>query len=196
MEKAATGAHSYGNWVVNKEATTTEAGSKSKTCSVCGDVVTEEIPMVETTLPVVNVTNPANNKAVNAEIAEAESSGYTLTIACEDTTKTYVYLVKYTDADNNVSEKIVSTSGSYSDGTFTISENAVSVTVKSALLGDADLNGMITADDATNILRTLVGLETQSELQNIASNVNTDGIMTADDATKILRVLVGLEPGF
>ena len=36
--------HEYGDWVVTKEATCTEAGSRSKTCDGCGDVVTEELP--------------------------------------------------------------------------------------------------------------------------------------------------------
>ena len=36
-------AHSYGNWVIDKEATCTESGSRHKTCSLCGDVVTETI---------------------------------------------------------------------------------------------------------------------------------------------------------
>ena len=36
--------HKYGDWKVTKEATCTEAGSRTKECSVCHDVVTEAIP--------------------------------------------------------------------------------------------------------------------------------------------------------
>ena len=36
--------HKYGDWKVTTEATCEEAGSRTKTCSVCGDVVTEAIP--------------------------------------------------------------------------------------------------------------------------------------------------------
>ena len=42
IEKAA---HTYGDWKVTKEATATEEGSKEKTCSVCGDTITEKIPV-------------------------------------------------------------------------------------------------------------------------------------------------------
>ncbi len=35
--------HTYGEWIVEKEATCTEMGSRYKECSVCGDTVTEEI---------------------------------------------------------------------------------------------------------------------------------------------------------
>ena len=38
--------HSYGEWIVTKEPTTTETGVQEKECSVCGDKVTEEIPML------------------------------------------------------------------------------------------------------------------------------------------------------
>ena len=36
--------HVYGEWTVTKEATCTEAGSREKTCTSCGEKVTEEIP--------------------------------------------------------------------------------------------------------------------------------------------------------
>ena len=36
--------HSYGNWVVTKEATCTEDGSRERVCSGCGNVETEVIP--------------------------------------------------------------------------------------------------------------------------------------------------------
>ena len=37
--------HEYGDWVVDKEATTSEEGLQTKTCSRCGDVVSEPIPV-------------------------------------------------------------------------------------------------------------------------------------------------------
>lgn len=47
--KIETAAHTYGDWTVTKESTTTEKGSKEKTCSVCGHKVTEELPLAEAT---------------------------------------------------------------------------------------------------------------------------------------------------
>ena len=37
--------HEYGDWVVDKEATTSEEGLQTKTCSRCGDAVSEPIPV-------------------------------------------------------------------------------------------------------------------------------------------------------
>lgn len=41
------GTHTYGDWIVTKESTITEKGSKEKTCSVCGYKVTEDLPLAE-----------------------------------------------------------------------------------------------------------------------------------------------------
>lgn len=43
-EKANLAAHEFGQWVVTKEATASEQGSREKVCQVCGYTVTETIP--------------------------------------------------------------------------------------------------------------------------------------------------------
>ena len=43
--------HKYGDWETVKEATTKEEGEQKKTCKVCGDTVTEAIPMLEKSSP-------------------------------------------------------------------------------------------------------------------------------------------------
>ena len=45
QEVIAAEGHDYGDWVVEKDATFTEAGTKVKECTNCGDKVTEEIPV-------------------------------------------------------------------------------------------------------------------------------------------------------
>ena len=50
---AVQGGHSYGDWIIDKEATTTEEGSKHKECSACGDTVTESIEKVPITSQIV-----------------------------------------------------------------------------------------------------------------------------------------------
>ena len=42
----ATGEHTYGEWKVVKEATKTAKGEKQRTCSLCGHVDSEEIPIL------------------------------------------------------------------------------------------------------------------------------------------------------
>ena len=49
--KTEEGAHTFGEWTVVKESTTTVKGSKEKTCSVCGYKVTEDLPLAENTDP-------------------------------------------------------------------------------------------------------------------------------------------------
>ena len=55
IEKAA---HTYGEWTVTKESTTTDQGSKEKTCSVCKYKITEKLPLVETTSPQTGNNSP------------------------------------------------------------------------------------------------------------------------------------------
>ena len=43
--------HDYGDWVITKEATETEAGERQKTCTRCGDIITEEIPATGPIVP-------------------------------------------------------------------------------------------------------------------------------------------------
>ena len=47
QEEIAVKDHNYSDWTVEKEATKKEQGLRSKTCTVCGDKVTEDIPMLE-----------------------------------------------------------------------------------------------------------------------------------------------------
>ena len=48
-DKADMAAHSFGEWTVTKEASTTEPGSKTRSCSVCGFEETLEIPVLSHT---------------------------------------------------------------------------------------------------------------------------------------------------
>ncbi|MBQ5771929.1 MAG: hypothetical protein IIW07_00325, partial [Clostridia bacterium] len=39
--------HAYGEWKTVKESTLTEKGQREKTCSACGDKVTQELPVLD-----------------------------------------------------------------------------------------------------------------------------------------------------
>jgi hypothetical protein len=46
QEEVAKEDHTYGDWAVEKEATKKEQGLKAKTCTVCGDKITEAMPVL------------------------------------------------------------------------------------------------------------------------------------------------------
>ena len=46
-EKSDEEEHTFGEWVIDKEATTTEEGSKHRTCSICDYEETETIPVID-----------------------------------------------------------------------------------------------------------------------------------------------------
>ena len=60
------------------------------------------------------------------------------------------------------------------------------------LLGDTDLNGTVTANDALLALRGSMGLVTLSETQVKVSDVDFNGSVSGNDALKILRYTLGL----
>ena len=71
--------HSYGDWNVTAAPTYTATGSQSKTCSLCGDVVTEEIPVLESPVTYWNITLK-DNIGVNFVMALAETDVVAVTV--------------------------------------------------------------------------------------------------------------------
>lgn len=63
-----------------------------------------------------------------------------------------------------------------------------------ALLGDADRDGAITAEDARMTLRFAVALETPTANEEKICDTDGDGEITAQDARRVLRAAVALEP--
>ena len=71
--------HSYSDWDVTAAPTYTVAGSQSKTCALCGDVVTEEIPVLANPVTGWNITLK-DNIGVNFVMALAETDIVTVTV--------------------------------------------------------------------------------------------------------------------
>ena len=83
--------HTYGEWVIEKEATETETGLKSRTCSVCGDKQTEVIPKKGST-GTPDVPTPSEGSYVQNFTADGKTSNfYTITgnLATNKGTVTY-----------------------------------------------------------------------------------------------------------
>jgi len=171
------------------EPTDTTDGSYDSVvcCTVCGEEISRETIVIPAKgggtaeeYPEIIVTNPANNTTIGYSITTAES-GWTLTLTAADTTNTYVYLVKYTNANGTVSEKIANVNGMYSDGEFVIPTDAVAVTVRCAMAGDANLNGKINAKDVGLARQYVAKIVTLDELEFIATDVNQNGKINAKD---------------
>ena len=83
--------HTYGEWVIEKEATETDTGLKSRTCSVCGDKQTEVIPKKGST-GTPDVPTPSEGSYVQNFTADGKTSNfYTITgnLATNKGTVTY-----------------------------------------------------------------------------------------------------------
>ena len=154
---------------------------------------TEYQVVTEDTAPSVVVTPPANGTTISHKLTETET-GWNLNLSAADDTKTYVYLVKYTDANDVVSEKIAKADGKYTDGDFPIPADAKSVKVESVLRGDVTCDGNIKAGDYRKLKDYLTGkinLETLGELGAFAGDATGDGNIKAGDYRKIKDYLTG-----
>ena len=67
--------HTYGEWVIEKEATETETGLKIRTCSVCGDKQTEVIPKKGST-DKPDVPAPSEGSYVQNFTADGKTSNF------------------------------------------------------------------------------------------------------------------------
>ena len=77
--------------------------------------------------------------------------------------------------------------------TVTVGTENVVQDVKICLLGDVNLDGVVTIDDATLVQKYLAGIsELDDPLQLLAADVDSSGEITIDDSTRIQKYLVGL----
>lgn len=76
---SATGKHSFGDWVVTKEATMEQTGAKKRTCGVCGKEETAQIPKLEAP-----PCEHANTELRNAKAATCALDGYSGDSYCAD----------------------------------------------------------------------------------------------------------------
>ena len=80
--------HKFGEWVVVKEATEEEKGSKERSCSVCGEKETEEIPTLD----------HVHNYTEKVVAPTCTENGYTeYTCKCGDTYKDNEGVAKHTE---------------------------------------------------------------------------------------------------
>lgn len=76
-ELPATGSHTYGDWVIVNEATCTEDGLRTQTCTVCGDVLEEVIEATGHTFGEWTVTTPATCETEGQEERACTNEGCT-----------------------------------------------------------------------------------------------------------------------
>lgn len=78
------------------------------------------------------------------------------------------------------------------DAALTYITGATEVHAEYVLRGDTDLNGVITANDALLAMRSIMNLQTITEKQAFAAEVDNASGLTANDALKIMRYVMNL----
>ena len=147
---------------VTKDATCTETGTCTYTCSICGDQYLEEIPA-----------------------ADHAYSGWTTIVppTCTELGRERSICSRCGDVQ---SRDIPAKGHDFQNGVCTVCGVADSKQQKGDVTGD----GAVTSADAVLMARYLVGLTELTETQIFAADLNEDGVITSADAVMISKMLV------
>lgn len=116
-----------------------------------------------------------------------------------DAVKMFVITFEYTGEAEYPTVKVTNLAGTFLKSVadvVVIENDGDNDLTKNDVMGDADLNGYITAADARLALRYSSKLEAFSDRQLRLSDVNYDGKVNSADARLILRVAAGLATDF
>lgn len=121
-----------------------------------------------------------------------ELNGDTLTFTVTTIKSAYTHLVQV-----QLGEGEIRTVTPGTDGTYTVAgvNDDVTIIVTSVLKGDVDLDGAITSNDASTVLRQVAKIPPYlSEIASLTADVDLDGAITSNDASTILRYVAKLIP--
>ena len=114
-----------------------------------------------------------------------------------DAVKMFVITFEYTGEAEYPTVKVTNLAGTFLKSVADVVENdGDNDLTEKDVMGDADLNGYITAADARLALRYSSKLENFNDRQLRLSDVNYDGKVNSADARLILRVAAGLATDF
>lgn len=133
--------------------------------------------------------NEADNSCTSVD---HELNGDTLTFTVTTLKSAYTHLVQV-----QLGEGEIRTVTPGTDGTYTVTgvNDNVTILVISVLKGDADLDGAITSNDASTVLRQVAKIPPYlSEIASLTADVDLDGAITSNDASTILRYVAKLIP--
>lgn len=141
------------------------------------------------------IDSSAGNVASTYSLHNEDSSvNYSGTFSLKKGT---VFTVKFKilKSSGTSSLKLTSTENIDKDGkeyTCTVTQGKITVLDSSALIGDANDDGKVTAVDARCILQHVAGIKYLTEYQSLLTDMNGDGSVTAVDARVILQKVAGL----
>lgn len=185
----ATGEHTWGEWIVTKEATETEEGSRQRVCSVCSTVDIEVLPVVAHDPSTITLKS-GDEKLIVVEGSKTVITAKPYTVdelkaAIANPTSEYTL----TKADGSA----FADGESVGTGAVITLNDAEKTAFTFILMGDVDGSGKVDATDARLVLRAAAKLDTLDDVKSKAADVNGDGKIDATDARIVLRVSAKLE---
>ncbi|MCD7828669.1 MAG: dockerin type I repeat-containing protein, partial [Clostridiales bacterium] len=199
---AATGAHTYGDWVVTKEATCTDAGSREKTCSVCGNTTTEAISalghdyiktVVAATCTTAGYTSYTCSRCGNTYVGDRTSAtghSFDENGVCTVCGYTKVDSISFVDTSTNTVNADAGTILIISP--VTLAEFSAEIAAGTWTVTAAD-GTAVTDEDAVGTGYSVSNSTGTTYLIILKGDVNGDGKVNASDARLTLRTAAMLE---
>jgi arabinan endo-1,5-alpha-L-arabinosidase len=182
----ATGVHTFGDWIVVKEATVSEEGRKERTCSICGEVEAQVIPKL--TAPVDNNNNNNDNNNNNNNSNETNN----------DDTKNVTETIKVATGDSSINAEVVVTKdskGNVVDAYAVLHvESAVVKNNKAEINVDYDLfQAILKAVPSTDRIKIVIEDSIVDIAKNGANNKDTLSIKVSinkDLKSKVKKIIL------
>jgi len=186
-------AHTWDNGVVTKEATATEKGEKTYTCSVCKTTKKEEIPALGA--PKVGEEIASEDGSATYKVTEAEENGNSVTYEAPTDKNQATVVVPATVTINNITYNVTT----ISDTAFAGNKKLTSVTIGDNVTGFSDktfkgCNNLKTVDVGngvtsipTNAFKNFKNLTTVK----MGTGVKTIGKNAFSGCKKLKNVIIG-----
>ena len=177
--------HDFGDWTVTTAPTCELEGAETRACSRCDATESRPVPALGHSYgtPSYVWTQGSDCYLVTGKVVCVRDDSHVI-----EETVTAVYAV-ITEPANGV-PGLGRYTAVFTDAHFT--DQTMDVEIAAILLGDANCDGSVTVEDASLILRSIVGLNSLSAEGARNANVDGDDDITAQDAVTILRYIVKL----
>lgn len=181
--------HVFGSWKTTKNATCTESGTKTRTCSICGKTETQTISALGHAFGSWVTTKEATCIEKGTKMRRCFGCGKEETQTIAATGHKYITTVvdPTTTSMGYTLHKCSVCGYSYKDN------YTDRVTVK-LNLGDVDGDGKVSIDDVTDVQKYIAGISqsTYTDEQKRIADVNKDDKINVDDVTIIQKFVAGM----
>ena len=176
--------HSFGEWKIDTEPTSTECGIRERNCTVCGYTEYETVDTVSHTFGEWHVTKPATCSEEGEESATCEDCGEVITRAIAKLAHTegmWQIVKEPTATEEGEKQLACSVCGEV------LKTEVIPKLENGIVIGDVNNDGNVDSVDAALLSSYLESKISLTNYQKISADINRDRILNQEDVTLILQ---------